>query len=198
MERIKRFSTAVTLGILVWGADRIESVPDSIVAGLAFVCGSCLLISLWSWLGERWPQLAAYSPAPQLFGRTSIRYEARELLTATFLKNRTLRLVDVSYGGQIDGRTFEDCQLYGPAVIEMSGVTLIDCRQEHDEELIFIELPPHQAKVVGPILCTDCVFRRCYFRGVGVIGRAEWVAEQRRGMKEARAKKGESPTRIGA
>lgn len=88
------------------------------------------------------------------------------------ITHRSFRIVDL-VGDEyiIRGRTFEDCTIYGPAVV----VPLDQIAFEHNSfdgplEAILWEIPDEKNFIVGAIGLTDCIFRRCQFRGIGIAG----------------------------
>lgn len=138
----------------------------------------------------------------------SIYYSAERLptvLTAdefaqSDIHGKRFRLVDlVAYSGSrvIEGRTFEDCWLYGPAVVLLGDKSdLGDSRilaGPGGLEVAFIvvplkQLPDGRVQVPdGVIAFKDCKFRRCHLSGVGFI-----VTSQEK-LEEIRQKNVEVP-----
>ncbi len=88
---------------------------------------------------------------------------------ATYYSGERIKLADfVVAGGAalIVGKTFENCTLFGPAILNRKNAPLLEgCSQA--EPLIYIEVQP-DTPLVGAIRVEDCVFRRCHFVGVGL------------------------------
>ncbi|MFN8559321.1 MAG: hypothetical protein U0531_18950 [Dehalococcoidia bacterium] len=89
------------------------------------------------------------------------------------LSHRSFHISELaSDDGFIIGRTFEDCTIYGPAVIlPVDHVTFENNTFEAEREALFWEIPDDREVVVGAIGLKSCVFRRCIFRGVGIAGK---------------------------
>jgi len=74
---------------------------------------------------------------------------------------------------------FENCQIHGPAMLKpLHGDTnapwFLRCEWEEDLDAFYTEDPQRTAtggigKEIGVIGLRDCVFRDCYFKGVGVV-----------------------------
>ena len=89
------------------------------------------------------------------------------------LTHRSFRIVDlVSDDDIITGRTFEDCTIYGPAVLTLlNDVTMDSNTFEGSRDALFWELPEERERVIGAIGLRDCRFRRCVFRRIGIAGK---------------------------
>ena len=75
--------------------------------------------------------------------------------------------------GLIEGKTFIDCRLEGPAVIMPVGACEFDaCDMGYSGgDVRNLMLAPVGAeKVIGAIAFRDCTFRRCKFFAVGFTG----------------------------
>lgn len=76
----------------------------------------------------------------------------------------------------IEGHTFEDCLLIGPAVLAVTGSsTISDCSFDGEIDALLWELPPTRASIIGAIEARDCVFLRCRFQQIGFTGPTEFV-----------------------
>jgi hypothetical protein len=75
--------------------------------------------------------------------------------------------------------TFEGCQIYGPAMLKPLAATtnapwFLRCEREKDLDAFYLEDPQRTStgdigKEIGVIGLQDCVFRDCYFRGIGMV-----------------------------
>lgn len=97
--------------------------------------------------------------------------------TDNHIVQRTFRIVDLAPNDDIiRGRTFEDCTIYGPAVLlPLDNVTLEDNTFEADLEAFFWELPEERTHVLGAVGLSECVFRRCIFRRIGLAGTRNFI-----------------------
>lgn len=92
----------------------------------------------------------------------------------------TVRLTDLVLSDQpsIDGVTFEDCRIEGPAVMVFepySGTTLSDCDLGGEPVGLFWHIPAERDYVIGGLFVRNCRFHRCTFHGVGMAGHDEFL-----------------------
>ena len=93
-------------------------------------------------------------------------------LSATYVQGLPFRLVDIPrVRGIVDSRTFENCTIYGPAVIVIFGGSLTSCVFDTaDGAPASLLWRASQTTVVGAIGLRNCTFRNCRFKGRGVGG----------------------------
>ena len=117
-----------------------------------------------------------------------------ELSAHTYLKNKAIKIIDlVDNKNMIQGRTFEGCRIFGPAVLFLSGKGIVyDCGFEGAPEQVFWELAPEQKQIVGAVRVEDCTFRGCDFFAIGFVGLPERMKELR-STALAKATDSESP-----
>lgn len=92
------------------------------------------------------------------------------------ITHRSFRIVDIvaPVPPILEGRLFEDCTIYGPAVLlPLSETRFEQCTFDAAPEAIFWELLPTRDLVVGGIGVAKCAFTRCHFFGIGIAGRRE-------------------------
>jgi hypothetical protein len=82
----------------------------------------------------------------------------------------------------IKGKTYEDCDILGPAVVALSGVGTMDHVRFVTDDLdeVLWEVEPENARRLGVIGLDSCVFRRCRFIAVGVAGTPELTERLRK------------------
>jgi hypothetical protein len=104
--------------------------------------------------------------------------------SSLYLQGKRLYLADlVGPDNMIEGRTFEDCWIYGPAVIvAATGTDLSENHFDADADTTYITVAKATAGGnSGLILIRDCKFRHCTFFRVSIAGTAEmnaqWKAE---------------------
>ena len=94
-------------------------------------------------------------------------------ITISSFEGKTIRLVDlVNEDNIIKKRTFEDCYIFGPAIMAPLGKTsIIDCSFAGQFDDLFITIQNRQFKGnEGYIGCLDCTFIRCNFSRIGIVG----------------------------
>ena len=71
----------------------------------------------------------------------------------------------------IEGRTFTECQIDGPAVMmPVGGVQFNGCAMGLTSDPITLVLKPMGSHAAGVIAVKDCKFERCRFNGIGFAG----------------------------
>ncbi|AZH79446.1 hypothetical protein CSX12_13865 [Microbacterium sp. Y-01] len=87
-------------------------------------------------------------------------------------ENEVVRLADLAVTSDtIEGVTFRDCLVLGPAiVIPMSETSITNGVFTGDPEALFWELNPARELVIGAIGLVSCEFDGCRFERVGFAG----------------------------
>ncbi|WP_370237552.1 hypothetical protein [Brevundimonas sp.] len=87
----------------------------------------------------------------------------------------------------IEGKTFTDCLIEGPAVLGIGeGVQFDGCNMGSATDIRTLLLTPRGSKAAGVIGFKDCRFVRCRFMQIGFTGPEDAVAEMERGLLSAR------------
>jgi hypothetical protein len=148
--------------------------------GLALLVIRIALTVPW-WLQRRQPKSLdtskkAEQPPPQTINPLE-----------TYFSKKIIRLVDLIYDEQyeVKGKTFEDCVIFGPALIAfVPPGNISDCTWRGDPDSLFIEVVPKE-RAIGIVGIKDCTFRRCRFVGIGMIGPKEAVEHWKKGFKQS-------------
>ncbi len=99
-------------------------------------------------------------------------FSRAEQLTGKYISGQTFNLSAIVHDGAIKDKTFNDCDIYGPAVIFIEGVfTFHECTFDGKPEEIFIGVD--QKSIVGPIHVLNGAFRKCRLHKIGIIGNKE-------------------------
>ena len=111
--------------------------------------------------------------------------EPHEYIPDTYIRGRLLNLMDLlspSSEPIISNRTIEDCEIRGPVMISLiERVTIYDSGFDGDVESLFVEVAGERI-IFGAVGLRDCVFRRCHFAGVGIIGSRAQINELKKGF----------------
>jgi hypothetical protein len=91
------------------------------------------------------------------------------------IRGLTFRLTDLPLiQDTIRDRTFDECDIYGPAIIFIvSPAEFTKCHFHGDPELMFWMPGPGQKGMLGAIAFQNCIFRRCRLIGIGFTGDRE-------------------------
>lgn len=114
------------------------------------------------------------------------KFATPDELIASHLKDKTIRIADLAREDNIiRNRIFEDCYIYGPAIVVLQGETImiVNCSFAESLDDIFLTITKDR-RLVGFIGCLDCKFIRCNFRGIGFLGTPEFKEIFKKGTKE--------------
>ncbi len=105
-----------------------------------------------------------------------------DLASASYIKDQTLHIFDLARRRTtIKGKTFEDCDIHGPAVAAVLGGTdFMDCTfaEGVDHSSLVWHPEPNRPSYVGAIGLEECIFRRCNFVRVGLLVKVDYGDQQ--------------------
>ena len=110
---------------------------------------------------------------------------SHQFIPDNYISGRIIHLIDLLAPGAkpiILNRTVEDCEVRGPAMVALMGTTLANNTWDGDLESLFVEIADERI-ILGAIGLQGCVFRRCRFIEIGIIGTKEQIEEAKRGFK---------------
>lgn len=157
----------------------VESAsPITFVMRIVFLALGAVVLLLWGYyLVSRW------------FLSTPVSTEVGEINRGTaihdnYVNGKRLLFSDLfDHAGQIQGRTYVDCEFFGPSVVNFAGCGLDHVSLEIDAGGIeghLFEVPIGR-RVVGAVSFLNSNFRNCRFkRGVGFVGNREFLDEIRK------------------
>lgn len=92
-------------------------------------------------------------------------------------ERRVVRIAElVADDAILDGYTFTECQIKGPAVLILTGSgTLSNSSLGPDADAVLWEIPLTRPRVIGAIEVRDCTFSHCEFQNVGFAGPPEVI-----------------------
>jgi hypothetical protein len=100
-------------------------------------------------------------------------------LSRAYLQGVDVRITDLTRESDlIQNRTFENCRIFGPAVLSLQGTSsTYNCTTEAPEGIssALFEVDPSRKWMVGPIGVLNCTFIRCTFTGIGFVGKKELI-----------------------
>ena len=120
---------------------------------------------------------------------------SHEYITDTYVRGRLVYLMALLAPGAkpiISDRTIEDCEIRGPAMIALlGGVTIASSTFDGNIESLFVEVVDKRT-ILGAIGLQDCVFRRCRFVAIGIIGTREQIEMAKQGFTPSTSHKEDS------
>jgi hypothetical protein len=156
------------------------------VMAASAVCG--LLYVFWPTISQAWKKRAITAPGEATVSPVQSAsppaYPGPQQINPldSYFSRKIIRLADLIFSPdyRISGKTFDDCFIYGPALVHaFAPITLAHGGIEGDLESSFVDVQGNR-RVVGIIGLGDCVFRRCTFIGIGFIGTREANEAMRR------------------
>jgi hypothetical protein len=95
-----------------------------------------------------------------------------------YITHRSFSILDLAVVQDVVvGRTFEDCTIYGPAVLlPLDENTFEHNTFEANPDALFWELPEDRTQLIREIGLSDCAFRRCVFRRIGIAAKRVLIA----------------------
>jgi hypothetical protein len=108
-----------------------------------------------------------------------------EIFPEHYIHGKYLRIAELADSrGVIEGRTFDDCWIYGPAVLHpVQYINIIDNVFEGSPDSTFVVIEqgiPLGGNISGFIMLKDVKFEKCHFIGVTFIGVASDVEKWKR------------------
>lgn len=100
-------------------------------------------------------------------------------------RNEAVRIADLTvHTDLIQGRTFENCQILGPAVLALLGKTTIShCTFDgNDFEDIAWPIATDRQTMIGAVGVADCEFFRCRLVQIGIAVPAAEIEQLRTGF----------------
>ncbi|CAN5580104.1 hypothetical protein BH24ACT20_BH24ACT20_01110 [soil metagenome] len=93
--------------------------------------------------------------------------------SSSYFKNQTLHIFDLARRRTIiKDKTFEDCEIHGPAVVAPIGNTdFVDCTfaEAVDRNSLVWSPTEEERNYVGSIGLENCIFRNCNFYRIGLL-----------------------------
>jgi hypothetical protein len=148
----------------------LDHLPGSLIflTILVGISGAIWAVNGVQWwrsaqVGIQMPRMEGQSPRLQL--QTTGPPEL-----GSYLRGLSIRISDLAREDiVIRDRTFEDCYIYGPAILVPHGMGMFhECGFEGDTSSLFITIAEERS-VIGVIALENCIFRRCHFRKIGFI-----------------------------
>lgn len=101
----------------------------------------------------------------------------------SYIDHRSFRMVDLASDYDlIEDKIFEDCTIYGPAlIVPVNNMVFESNTFEGTPDALFWVIPDEQDRVIGAIGLNNCTFRRCIFRRIGIAGKRDVIERFKQG-----------------
>lgn len=177
----------VGLGITIWALLSHLPLPIVITVGILAFAGTVWAINGISWRTERSRLREVIQASSRTEGEipsppSNLTADSHTLSSA-HLKGLSFRIVDLAREHfVIEHRVFEDCVIYGPAMLAIyRNVQMLYCTFDGIGYSFLFDLPGRRY-ITGPIVLDDCIFRRCRFVRIGLIGHTETIEEWKKNI----------------
>jgi len=98
-------------------------------------------------------------------------------------RNQIVRLADLTTTtNTVEGVTFDNCQIVGPAVVFMDGCTLTGSSVQGTFDEVIWEVADERHSIVGAIALRSCTIVNCALREIGFALKSSQVADFVAGM----------------
>jgi hypothetical protein len=107
----------------------------------------------------------------------------QQVMLMPFFKNTDIPIANLSMvTSKISNKTFEHCNIIGPAILFAIGKATFDrCRFQGSEEMLFIETT--NKKLWGVVAIENTTFIDCDFSKISFIGPKDKINEMKKGVK---------------
>lgn len=88
-----------------------------------------------------------------------------------YFESQSINIVSVLTGGEIAGKTFKDCDIWGPAILALNNDAFVSGQFDHTEgttQLIKLA-SPLLPLAPGIVLVRDTRFDGCRFHNIGLV-----------------------------
>ena len=96
---------------------------------------------------------------------------------ADYYRDTEVRLTDlVGPDGRLQGVSFVDCKILGPAVVILDQSTLSGCQLGGPSvDAVLWPIEAERNVVVGAVYIRECSFKGCNFYNVGIAGPRDFI-----------------------
>jgi hypothetical protein len=175
------FAGGVAVIVAVWGGSSTLSGPIILVITLVAFVTTLAILRLILSLVDRQSKKKSIDTGPI----SHTQSQPHEYISDTYIKGRLIYLMDLLAPGSkpiISNRTIEDCEIRGPAMaVALGRVSITEAGFDGDKNSLFVEIADARS-IVGAIGLQDCVFRRCRFKQIGILGTKEQIKIFMQGM----------------
>jgi hypothetical protein len=167
----------IAMGVALWAL--IRTLPGPIIFTIALATFALVMFVLRMILSlqdrqEKKREHVSPKRDPSVSANQLLATPASQgYIGGSYIAGRTINLMDLLRPGAppiIENRTIEDCEIRGPAIVGfLEGNSLDTVGFLGDADSVLVELPEPR-HIIGAIGVRGCVFRRCHFVEIGIIG----------------------------
>jgi len=102
-------------------------------------------------------------------------------LTGKFIQGHTFHIQTVTHDGVVKNRSFDDCDIHGPAILHPIGIgQIVGCGFDGPKESLLIA---SQYISEGAIRLDNCNFRNCRFHKISLLGSQQQLDKWAEGFR---------------
>ncbi|HEX4144606.1 MAG TPA: hypothetical protein VHY91_13960 [Pirellulales bacterium] len=177
----------MSIAIGLWGY--VDSVPAPVACALAIGVFSAIVFGVNQLRVARLPHLGFSGlRAANIAAQSTRSLASQSELSQPLIRDRLVLAYEIPRNGAVvANKTFESCDIAGPAVIMFGGRggTIYDSSFETPpEDAAFWEIPDGRQHIVGVIAFEECTFRKCRFSGIGIAGGREFIETMKQQIRD--------------
>ena len=188
------FGAIVAGGAIVWSILSNLPAPIIFVIGLAVFALILFILKITRDILSKKPKDAEQKPTKTETEPPPLTLPSHTYIADTYIRGRIIYLMDLLAPGAkpiVSNRTIEDCEIRGPAMVVLMGTAIADSSWDGDLESLFVEIADKRM-IFGAIGLPGCVFRRCRFMQIGILGTREQIEKAKQGFTVSTSHKGDS------
>lgn len=179
------FGAIVAGGTIVWSILNKLPAPLIFVIGLAVFALILFILKITRDILSKKPKDAEQKSTETKTEPPPSALPSHIYIADTYIQGRVIYLMDLLAPGAkpiISNRTIEDCEIRGPAMVALLGlVTITESSFDGDVDSLFVEVADKRI-ILGAIGLQNCVFRRCRFAQIGILGTREQIEKAKQGF----------------
>jgi hypothetical protein len=175
-KSIKPYVSPVILLIGGWALNMVTPEMPILFGAIIGFASFWIVLAIFSNkpLLKKYPGILEWAPFLDPTGG----FSSATQLTGKFIQGQSFHLSMVAYNGKITNRNFDDCDIYGPAIIYLTGTSMVtDCGFDGVPENILIVT---KYVPLGAIWMENTVIRDCRFHRISIVGSQEVIDKIKR------------------
>lgn len=184
------FALVLSGGVVVWSLISKLPGPVIFVTGLAVFALILFILKITRDILSKKPNDAEQKAKTDTELPPTL--PSHTYIVDTYIRGRVIYLMDLLAPGAkpiVSNRMIEDCEIRGPAMVALlSRVTIANSGFDGNINSLFVEVADKRM-IFGAIGLQDCIFRRCRFTAIGIIGTREQIEQAKKGFTQSTSHK---------
>ena len=193
LKALKPFAGPTVLAVLGIGLNMggvMNPLWGGVLIGMVIFWGTMAIFSNKALL-KRFPGLLEWMP----FLDPSGGFATAEQLTGKFIQGQTFNISLLAHEGLISERSFDDCDIYGPAILFLSGVgNISESTFAGNQDNLYVTV--ENTIPAGAIHAKGCSFKRCRFHRISIASSKEGIKKFKPGITADPHPSGQDSTKL--